>query len=149
MFIAVGDIDGLSDHKVNLGIAAFMQENYVLAEALWQEALSLQSQIQRPFSLANIYNNLGKVYTKMGEWEAAHDFLDKAILMFEEIADMYNWANSMDNLVDLYEAQGDIGQCCAVLERVLLRLQNIDPDAPEQKLLTTMQQRLQALSRND
>jgi hypothetical protein len=85
----------------------------------------------------------------MGEWEAAHDFLDKAILMFEEIADMYNWANSMDNLVDLYEAQGDIGQCCAVLERVLLRLQNIDPDAPEQKLLTTMQQRLQALSRND
>jgi tetratricopeptide (TPR) repeat protein len=149
MFIAVGDIDGLSDHKVNLGIAAFMQENHALAEALWQEALSLQSQIQRPFSLANIYNNLGKVYTKMGEWEAAHDFLDKAILMFEEIADMYNWANSMDNLVDLYEAQGDIGQCCAVLERVLLRLQNIDPDAPEQKLLTTMQQRLQALSRND
>jgi hypothetical protein len=85
----------------------------------------------------------------MGEWEAAHDFLDKAILMFEEIADMYNWANSMDNLVDLYEAQGNIGQCCAVLEQVLLRLQNIDPDAPEQKLLTTMQQRLQALSRND
>ena len=145
MFTAVGDIDGLSDHKTNLGIAAFKQKNYELAETLWQEALSLQSQIQRPFSLATIYNNLGKVYTKMGEWEAAYDFLQKAIGLFEEIADIHNWANSMDNLVDLYEAQGDIDKCCLTLEQVLTRLNDVTPDAPVQKLLSVMRHRLQTI----
>jgi tetratricopeptide (TPR) repeat protein len=145
MFTAIGDIDGLSEHKTNLGVAAFKQKNYALAEVLWQEALSLQSQIQRPLSLANIYNNLGKVYTRLSEWEAAHDFLQKAIQIFEEMADRYNWANSMDNLVDLYEAQGEVDKCRAVLEQVLTRLQNVDPDAPVQKLLSTMEQRRQTL----
>jgi hypothetical protein len=61
------------------------------------------------------------------------------------MADRYNWANSMDNLVDLYEAQGEVDKCRAVLEQVLTRLQNVDPDAPVQKLLSTMEQRRQTL----
>jgi tetratricopeptide (TPR) repeat protein len=149
VFITKGDIEGLSNHRVNLGIAAFMQENHVLAEALWQEALSLQSQIQQPHSLANIYNNLGMVYTRMGEWEAAYDFLQKALLLYEQLADRDNWANSMDNLVDLYEAQGEIDKCRIVLEQVLIRMQDVDPDTPVQKLLVTMRRRLQALPPND
>jgi tetratricopeptide (TPR) repeat protein len=146
MFTSKGDIEGLSSHKTALGIAAFKQGNHKLAEALWQEALSLQSQIQRPFSLANIYNNLGKVYTKMEEWEAAYDFLQKAITIFEQIADVLNWANTMDNLVDLYEAQGEISKSRMVLEQVLTRLQDVDPDAPVHELLKNMRQRLQKLS---
>jgi tetratricopeptide (TPR) repeat protein len=148
MFTAKGDIDGLTDHKVNLGIAAFKQENYELAEAVWQEALSLQSQIQRPSTLANIYNNLGMVYTRMGEWEVAHDFLQKAISLYDRLADRHNWANSMDNLADLYEAQGEIDKCRAVLEEVLRRWQDVDPNTPMQKLLSTMRRRWQTLSPN-
>jgi tetratricopeptide (TPR) repeat protein len=85
----------------------------------------------------------------MGEWEAAHDFLQKALLLYEQLADRHNWANSMDNLVDLYEAQGEIDKCRIVLEQVLIRMQDVDPDTPVQKLLVTMRRRLQALPPND
>ena len=146
MFLAAGDIAGLAGLKLNLGVAAFKQGNYVLSESLWQEVLSLQSQIQRPLSLAHVCNNLGKVYTKMGEWEAAHNFLDKAISLFEQLADTYEWVNSMDNLVDLYEAQGDKKMCRDMLTQVLTQLKDAEPDTPVQKLLAIMRQRLQTLS---
>ena len=149
MFLKAGDIAGLSGFKNSLGIAAFKQGNYELAESLWQEALGMQSQIQQPSSLANIYNNLGKVYTKMGEWEAAEDFLQRAIRIFDQLADIYNWANSMDNLVDLYEAQSRIEPCRVVLKQVLTRLDATDPDAPVQKLLGLMRQRLRTLPPNE
>ena len=146
MLLTAGDIEGLAGLKLLLGVAAFKQGNDELAEALWQEVLGLQSQIQLPRSLAHVCNNLGKVYTRMGEWEAAKEFLDKAILLFEEMADSYEWANSMDNLVDLYEAQGEIAKCRIVLTQVLTQLKDVEPDAPVQKLLAVMRQRLQAFS---
>jgi tetratricopeptide (TPR) repeat protein len=145
LFTANGDIDGLATHKGNLGVAAFKQGNYPLAEALWQEVLSLQSQIQRPFALAMLYNNLGKVYTKMEEWEVAQDFLEKAVIILENIADKPSWANTMDNLVDLYEAQEQFDKCRVILEQVLTQMQDFDLDSPVQELLSNMQLRLQTL----
>jgi predicted anti-sigma-YlaC factor YlaD len=54
----------------------------------------------------------------------------------------------MDNLADLYEAQGEIDKCRAVLEEVLRRWQDVDPNTPMQKLLSTMRRRWQTLSPN-
>ncbi|MFQ5398887.1 MAG: tetratricopeptide repeat protein, partial [Anaerolineae bacterium] len=75
---AAGDIRTLSQLKNNLGLVAFRQKKYVLAEAAWQEALQLHSQIQEPAEQASLYNNLGVVYTRMGEWQAAQEMLEKA-----------------------------------------------------------------------
>jgi tetratricopeptide (TPR) repeat protein len=148
ILVSTGNIESLATHKNRIGIAAFKQENYAIAELLWHEALNLHSQVGNQRSLAAIYNNLGKVYTKMREWEAARDFLGRAIEIYDEIEQLYNWANSMDNLADLYEAMGEMGQCCAVLATAVSRLNNVDQNTIIEKLQATLKQRVKDLTQN-
>ena len=70
-----GDIQSMSLLQNNLGVAAFNQGNFARAEHVWQDALGLNSQVQNPSETANLYNNLGMVYTKLGEWDAAEAML--------------------------------------------------------------------------
>jgi tetratricopeptide (TPR) repeat protein len=62
-----GDIHTLVVLKNALGLIAFNQSNYRAAELAWQEALQLSLQMQAPHQSASLYNNLGKLYTQMGE----------------------------------------------------------------------------------
>jgi tetratricopeptide (TPR) repeat protein len=57
--------------KNTLGVIAFNQSNYQAAELAWQEALQLSLQMQAPHQSASLYNNLGKLYTQMAEWDEA------------------------------------------------------------------------------
>ena len=100
-----GNVHPLSQLKHNLGVLAYQQGNYNIAEKAWQEALQLHSQIQEPMDLAAVYNNLGMVYTHLKEWETAEEMLFKAVTAYKRFGDVFNWANSLDNLADLYEAQ--------------------------------------------
>lgn len=142
---ASGDVRTLSQLKNNLGFVAFNQNNYVMAEAAWQEALRLHSQIQEPAELANLYNNLGMVYTRMAEVEIAEEMLKKAIDAHKQLGDVYNWANSLDNLADLYEAQGETAVCRQVLEEAQIGLQPIAETPHAQELLNSITQRLKSL----
>ncbi|MCA9977691.1 MAG: tetratricopeptide repeat protein [Anaerolineales bacterium] len=99
-------IQRLSQIKNNLGIIAFHRNDYLAAEHAWQEALHLHSQMQYPAEAAGIRNNLGKVYTQLGEWETAEQMLLQAIEVYDSLGDLYQWANTMDNLADLYKAWG-------------------------------------------
>lgn len=145
-FTAAGDIRTLSQLKNNLGLAAFRQKKYVMAEAAWQEALQLHSQIQEPTEQASLYNNLGMVYTRMGEWQAAQEMLEKAITACDKLGDVYNWANSLDNLADLYEAKGDKAACRQVLEVALAGLHAIEETPHVQELSASIQKRLNSLN---
>jgi tetratricopeptide (TPR) repeat protein len=137
-----GDIRTLSQLKNNLGVIAFNQNQYTVAESFWQEALHLHSQIQEPTEQASLYNNLGAVYTLMEEWQAAHEMLDKAILAHQQLGDVYNWANSLDNLADLYEAQGETAVCRQVLEKAQSGLQPIAQTPHVEELLASITRRL-------
>jgi hypothetical protein len=84
----------------------------------------------------------------MNDWEAAQEFLNKAVGIYDQIDQPYHWANSMDNLADLYEAMGEMGQCCAVLATAVSRLNNVDQNTIIEKLQATLQQRVKDLTQN-
>jgi tetratricopeptide (TPR) repeat protein len=139
---AEGDIRNLIRLKNSLGIAAFNQDNWLAAEALWQEALILHSQIQEPREIANLYNNLGMVYIKLEEWNAANGMLQNAITAYRQLGDTYYWANAMDNLADLYEAKEDTNALRQVLEEAKTGLQTILDSAHARELLDSINARL-------
>lgn len=137
-----GDVYKLSQLKNNLGIVAFSQGNYHMAETAWQEALQLHSQIQEPTELAGIYNNLGMVYTQLEEWETAEEMLLKAITAYRRFGDIFNWANSLDNLADLYEARGQTAEFQHTLQEAIAGLQVLKETPHAVELLNYMSQRL-------
>jgi tetratricopeptide (TPR) repeat protein len=139
---ASGDIHTLVVLKNTLGVIAFNQSNYQAAELAWQEALQLSLQMQAPHQSASLYNNLGKLYTQMAEWDEAARMLEQAIRIYQKFGDVYNWANSMDNLADLYEAQGLMQPYRDTLKTAVATLSTIEPTTRVQTLLQAMRQRL-------
>lgn len=137
-----GDVYNLSQLKNNMGISAFSQGNYNMAESAWQEALQLHSQIQEPMELASIYNNLGMVYTQLKEWETAEEMLLKAITAYRRFGDIFSWANSLDNLADLHEARGQTAEFKQTLQEAIAGLQVLKDTPHADELLDYMQQRL-------
>jgi tetratricopeptide (TPR) repeat protein len=137
-----GDLIRLAQFKNNMGIAAFNQGHYYVAERAWQDALQINSQVDRPIELARIYNNLGMVYTKLNEFDAAEKILKQAVAIFEEKGDKFNWANTLDNLADIYEAQGSVIEFNHTLNLALSLLVQ-DPSEPHvQKLMAIINGRL-------
>ena len=140
-----GDVYNLSLLKNNLGILAFGQRNFKIAEAAWQEAVQLHSQIQEPMELAGIYNNLGMVYTQLEEWDTAEEMLLKAITAYRRFGDVFNWANSLDNLADLYEALEQTAVFKQTLQEAIDGLQVLKDTPHANELLDYMQKRLAAV----
>jgi tetratricopeptide (TPR) repeat protein len=132
--------------KLNLGVLAYRQGEYHRAEALWQEALQLQSPIAYLENEASLYNNLGKVYTRLGEWRAAKEMLSHSLALFSRVGDSHNWANTMDNLADLYEAMGDKNACTETLLTAVAALESKSDLPSSQRLLAQMKERLLKLS---
>ena len=71
--------------------------------------------------------------------------LNKAVKAHHQLGDVYNWANSLDNLADLYEAQGKTAVCRQVLEEAQTGLRTIAETPHAQELLNTITQRLESL----
>ncbi|MFQ5401367.1 MAG: tetratricopeptide repeat protein, partial [Anaerolineae bacterium] len=86
------------------------------------------------------------VYTRMGEWQAAQEMLEKAITACDKLGDVYNWANSLDNLADLFEAKGDKAACRQVLEVARAGLHAIEETPHVQELSASIQKRLNSLN---
>lgn len=138
----LGDIHTLVVLKTTLGLIAYDQSNHQAAELAWQEALQLSLQIQSSRQSACLYNNLGKLYTKMGEWDEAANMLQQSIRLYQSFGDTYNWANTMDNLADLYEAQGLTNALQETLKTAVYTLSITELTPPGKTLLQTMRQRL-------
>jgi tetratricopeptide (TPR) repeat protein len=122
MLIAREDYLTLASVKINLGVIAFERQAYQQAETHWQEALQLQSKIKYQEQQPLLLNNLGMVYTRLGEWVEARQFLTAAAQQYKEMGDLLGWANVMDNLADLYEAQGNRAACIAALDQILVAI---------------------------
>jgi tetratricopeptide (TPR) repeat protein len=139
---AAGDIQEQTSLKNDLGIAAYYQGKYQAAESLWQEALTLCSQTQESRTAAMLRNNLGKVYTRLEEWEAAEQMLRQSLAGFRALADDYEVGNVLDGFADLYEAKGDVVRCREVLQEGIDGLEKAAEKAHCQRLRNTMIERL-------
>lgn len=138
-FATQGDIFNLSQLKNNFGLVAFQKGEFLMAEAAWQEALRLHSQMQHPAEVAAVYNNLGMVYTRLAEWEEAEQMLQSALRLYDNLGDLFNWANTMDNLADLHEARGET----AVLRQTLLAALDRTKTEAENPQLANLRQAMQ------
>lgn len=140
--VTSGDLVKLGQFKNNMGIAAFTQEQFLVAEKAWQDALQINLQINQPMELARNYNNLGMVYTKLGELDAAEDMLEQAASIFEEMGDSYNFANTLDNLADVYKSREDKFEFQRVLNRALSLLPVDSNESHVQSLVSIINGRL-------
>ena len=136
-----GEIQKLAALQVDLGVIAFEQNNYRVAEKHWYEALQLYSQIQNPHDQAVLHNNLGYLYTKLEEWETAEVMLLQAIRIYAELGDTYNQVDTMDNLAELYEAQNKGEARGRVLAQAIHLLEQVDrsPTPYYQELFANLQ----------
>jgi tetratricopeptide (TPR) repeat protein len=126
----------------------FMLEDYLSAETHWQEAYNQNALIGMPDLTASIGNNLGKVYTKLKEYEAGEQILLESLTLFDQLGDIPRWANCMDNLADLYEEMGEFAAFKRTLEQAIARLEPQATMDHSQKLLQGMQQRLKQIPDN-
>lgn len=137
-----GDLIKLSQFKNNMGIAAFAQERYFVAEKEWQDAMQINLQIDQPIELARVYNNLGMAYTKLGEIDTAENMFSSAAELFKKMGDLYNWANTLDNLADIYEIQGDLVKFEETLSFALSLLPDDSHEAHVHSLISIINGRL-------
>ncbi len=145
--VEAGDLIKLSQFKNNMGVAAFSQEQFYVAEKAWQDALQINLQINQPVELARIYNNLGMVYTKLGEIDTAEGMLKRAVSIFEEMEMAFNLANTLDNLADVYESRGDAFEFRRVLNLALSWLSVDSTESHIQELVSIINGRLAAYSK--
>ena len=108
--------------KNNLGLAALNQEDFKTAEFYWQEALQLAEQVNAPIEMGFLYCNLGVVYNNLEEWEYAEKMHHEALLTFTKLGDTANWASAVENLAELYEAQGRTTELKQLLSRAIKKL---------------------------
>ncbi len=107
----------------NLGIIAFEQGHYKKAESYWQQALQLADQIHAPNVLNSVYCNLGLVYNSLEEWEYAEEMHQKSLAMLEESGDILIWANTVENLAELYRLQHRVAELHPLLKLAIEKLE--------------------------
>ncbi len=139
------DITIYSQLKNIMGVAAYNQEKYGSAESAWHESLLLHLQINDNSQIAGIYNNLGMVYTKLNEWEAAQEMLVKAIDTYQWLEDSYNIANARDNLADFYIEQEEFEDACNILQVAIDELTANKESPNSAHLISQMQEKLMTL----
>ncbi len=108
--------------KINLGFAAYSQNDIRMAELHWQEALQLAEQINVPMQKGVLYCNLGAVYNHFEEWEVAEKMHHKALITLAKLGDIENWANAVENLAELYKAQNRNSELRQLLTRAIVKL---------------------------
>jgi tetratricopeptide (TPR) repeat protein len=85
------------------GVALFRKGNYETALQKLNEAL--QNATPQSRQAAEIYNDLGVVYSRLEDFDAAHEALDEAMDQFTALADRKGEAQTLGNRAAAYEAE--------------------------------------------
>lgn len=89
------------------GISEFLHDNYDSAIYYHKEALELCRGIEFASSMASIYNNLGNVYLRMGDLQAAMRYFDSTIDLAEEHEFTMQYAKATSNKATVYYKTGN------------------------------------------
>lgn len=101
----------------DIGWIHFRQGNFVEAEKLLGQALSLVENSHAYDVIASIYNRLGGVAYNQGDWNRTADYLRKSIAIRESIGDLVGLATSFNNLGLLSIEMGDFDNALENLTR--------------------------------
>jgi len=142
---ASGNLLVLVKLQNNLGMVAFEQGDNKKAEHYWQQALQLAEQIQASESLSLIYCNLGLVYNALKEWTDAEEMHLKALALLEKSGDALAWANTVENLADLYETQNRLDEYYQLLDRAIIELKPLASFPHINKFILQFEERLREI----
>ena len=101
------------------GITEAIQSNYDQALGYYNEALKLYENIDFKTGVANCYNAMGIAYKNKGEKRKSIAYLEKAILIEEEIGGK-NLSASLINLGSAYQDIGSYDEALTYLKKALL-----------------------------
>lgn len=93
---------GLAYAFKNIGIAYYMQADYVQTLAYWEQSLHQFEEAKDKVGIANILSNIGAVYFNQGDDAKALDFYLKALTYAEEINDTLRISTVLNNIGALY-----------------------------------------------
>lgn len=93
---------------LNIGILHSKADNYELALEFMESAHDLAIENEEHYHMANIYNNLGDIWMKMGHLSKANSFFNKALIQAREVNANEYIKNAYMGLFQTYQAYGDL-----------------------------------------
>jgi signal transduction histidine kinase len=94
--------NGLAYALKNIGIAYYMQADYVQTLTYWNQSLKQFENLKDKKGIANILGNIGAVYNNQADEAKALDYYLQALNYAEEIHDTLRLATVLNNIGALY-----------------------------------------------
>lgn len=118
----------------NLGIIYDDKGDLKKAIGYYQQALSIQQEINNPKGIADSYNNLGYICRKMLNVQAI-DYYEKALKIYKEQHDKKGTAVVITNIANIYEHDGQIQKA---IEKYFEALKIAEEAGDKEKLGVTL-----------
>ncbi len=99
---STGYIQGLAYALKNIGIAYYMQADYIQTLTYWNQSLKEFENANDKKGIANILSNLGAVYSNEGDDAKALDYYLKALNYAEETNDTLRLVTVLNNIGSVY-----------------------------------------------
>ena len=103
----------------NIGMIYWIENDFQTAVDIYRQGLDLVEDITS-HNAANIINNIGICYLKMGDYIKAEEFLQKALIIFKQENDLKLLANSYLNIANCYLDTGRQEEALQQIENALI-----------------------------
>jgi signal transduction histidine kinase len=97
-----GYVHGLAYAYKNIGIAYYMQADYIQTLTYWNQSLKQFEDANDKKGIANILSNLGAVYSNEGDDAKALDYYLKALRYAQQINDTLRLVTVLNNIGSVY-----------------------------------------------
>jgi tetratricopeptide (TPR) repeat protein len=118
------DVQALIDE----GRFSYRQAEYREALSYLQQAYDQCQASGDEGRMAEVANDMGVVYTVLGQWKEAERWLDQANTLFVRLQDYDGQAQALGNLGSMFRARGDLRQAAANLQLAADRFHLVGDD---------------------
>jgi tetratricopeptide (TPR) repeat protein len=123
---AAGDPRAQAASHNSLGVANWCLSHYSEAAAHFQDAIEVGSRVLDDRATAAALSNLGGVYRETGDLEASISCCDRAVVLYEDLANTVGAANSRITLSGVLLDTGRLAEAVAQAEQALAYYREID-----------------------
>jgi tetratricopeptide (TPR) repeat protein len=132
----IDDATGWAIAQMNLGILHECQHSYDTALDCYRQAEGIFQHTGNTLLLARIYNNEGKVYSDLGQWQEAEVAYQLSIDRWQILGNIPEQINTLDNLINALIAQDHHNKASRRLDEALALLPLITQDPAYERLST-------------